>query len=209
MRLKRGRATTVATVSDELAVVRRPYVPGLKPIRTGVVLAQAGDLYEVRWDDNGSEDEIRLGDYERVMPRDSLSYVAALGGLNGEFAADALPVVLRVLSESGGPVNAKVIRAYLIDLGLDKTVWSYPGALFMSAGGYHHHLGTNTWAGNGPHPKAGDARLLEWTIELPGQSDVAACARSIAAAGYDTTDDGESALVADPWGTGFRIRSVE
>ena len=31
-------------------------------------------------------------------------------------------------------------------LGLDKIVWSYPGALFLSAGGYHHHLGTNTWA---------------------------------------------------------------
>jgi catechol 2,3-dioxygenase len=31
-------------------------------------------------------------------------------------------------------------------LGLDRTVWSYPGALFLSAGGYHHHLGVNTWA---------------------------------------------------------------
>ena len=30
-------------------------------------------------------------------------------------------------------------------LGFDKTVWSYPGALFMSAGGYHHHIGLNTW----------------------------------------------------------------
>jgi hypothetical protein len=112
-------------VSDELAVVRRPYIPGLKPIRTGVVLAQEGDLYVVRWDDNGSEDEIRLGDYEKVMPRDSVSYLAALGGLNAAFAADALAVVLRVLSEIGGAANAKMIRAYLVvDLGLEKTVWS-------------------------------------------------------------------------------------
>ena len=110
-------------MSDELTVVRRPYIPGLKPIRTGVVLTQQGDLYDVRWDDNGSEDEIRLGDYERVMPRDSLSYLASLGGLNAEFVADPLAVVLRVLSENDA-VNAKVIRAYLIDLGLDKTVWS-------------------------------------------------------------------------------------
>lgn len=111
-------------MSDELAVVRRPYIPGLKPIRTGVVLTQQGDLYEVRWDDNGSEDEIRLGEYERVMPRDSLSYLASLGGLNAEFVADPLAVVVRVLSENEEPVNAKLIRAYLIDLGLDKTVWS-------------------------------------------------------------------------------------
>jgi len=35
---------------------------------------------------------------------------------------------------------------YHAGLGLDKMVWSYPGALFLSAGGYHHHLGTHTWA---------------------------------------------------------------
>jgi catechol 2,3-dioxygenase len=35
---------------------------------------------------------------------------------------------------------------YHLGMGFDKIVWSYHGALFMSAGGYHHHLGTNTWA---------------------------------------------------------------
>jgi catechol 2,3-dioxygenase len=51
-------------------------------------------------------------------------------------------------------------------LGFDKTVWSYPGARFFSAGGYHHHLGTNTWS---PGPSATDdqARLLEWEISVP------------------------------------------
>ncbi len=50
---------------------------------------------------------------------------------------------------------------YHAGLGLDKTVWSYPGALFLSAGGYHHHLGVNTWAagavpaGSGRGPAAG------------------------------------------------------
>ncbi len=35
----------------------------------------------------------------------------------------------------------------------------YPGALFVSAGGYHHHVGLNTWAGEGaPPPAAGRAR---------------------------------------------------
>ena len=38
---------------------------------------------------------------------------------------------------------------YHAALGLDKVVWSYPGALFLSAGGYHHHVGLNTWAGPG------------------------------------------------------------
>jgi catechol 2,3-dioxygenase len=35
-------------------------------------------------------------------------------------------------------------------LGFDKMVWNYPGALFLAAGGYHHHLGTNTWAAGAP-----------------------------------------------------------
>ena len=34
-------------------------------------------------------------------------------------------------------------------LGFEVTVRGYPGALFVSAGGYHHHLGLNTWAGVG------------------------------------------------------------
>ncbi len=42
-------------------------------------------------------------------------------------------------------------------LGLEITQSDYPGALFMAAGGYHHHVGVNTWAGKGappPPPKA-------------------------------------------------------
>lgn len=106
-----------------------------------------------------------------------------------------------------GDLN-EVERFYHTALGLDVTA-SLPSALFLSAGGYHHHLGTNTWAGNGPHPKQGDARLLEWTIEVPTEGDVTDCARSMAAAGYDSAREGASVAVTDPWGTRLRIRSVE
>ncbi len=37
-------------------------------------------------------------------------------------------------------------------LGFDRTVWEYPGALFFGADGYHHHLGTNIWAGTRAEP---------------------------------------------------------
>ncbi len=54
-------------------------------------------------------------------------------------------------------------------LGLDLIVWSYPGAIFLSAGGYHHHLGANTWAGAGARaPEADEARLMDWELLLPG-----------------------------------------
>jgi catechol 2,3-dioxygenase len=96
-------------------------------------------------------------------------------------------------------------------LGLDKVVWSYPGALFLSAGGYHHHLGTNTWAAGAPLAEEDDARLLEWTVIVPSAIDAADAARSIETAGYtvkQTPGDGtraESWLATDPWGTNVRI----
>ena len=46
-------------------------------------------------------------------------------------------------------------------LGFDKTVWSYPGALFFSAGGYHHHLGSNIWP---PGPSGLVVLLNEHTL---------------------------------------------
>jgi catechol 2,3-dioxygenase len=95
-------------------------------------------------------------------------------------------------------------------LGFDRMTWRYPGALFLGAGGYHHHLGTNTWAGSGARPPAdGDARLLEWTIEVPTADDVAALVRSVASGGHaaDEIAPGE-ALTRDPWGTAIRVRAV-
>jgi len=94
-------------------------------------------------------------------------------------------------------------------LGLDRTVWHYPGALFLSAGGYHHHLGTNTWAGSGAQsPTEDDARLMEWTIELPDDASVVAAAASLAAGGHPVERDGTDLVTRDPWSTQVRIRAA-
>ena len=54
-------------------------------------------------------------------------------------------------------------------LGLDVTVRSYPGALFLSRDGYHHHIGLNTWQGAGsPPPPPGSRGLEDFEIVLPG-----------------------------------------
>ncbi|HYW49812.1 MAG TPA: VOC family protein [Gemmatimonadaceae bacterium] len=92
-------------------------------------------------------------------------------------------------------------------LGFDRMTWRYPGALFMGAGGYHHHLGTNTWAGSGASaPAEGDAQLLEWTIHLPSAAELVAVAASLerAGAGVERIRDG-ALLTSDPWGTAIRI----
>jgi catechol 2,3-dioxygenase len=94
---------------------------------------------------------------------------------------------------------------YHAALGLDKVVWNYPGALFLSAGGYHHHLGTNTWAAGAPPATDEDARLLEWTIVVPTDADAEAAARSVEAAGYRTSHADPGVLAVDPWGTQLHI----
>jgi catechol 2,3-dioxygenase len=86
-------------------------------------------------------------------------------------------------------------------LGFDKTVWSYPGALFLSAGGYHHHLGTNTWAAGAASPTEHDAQLRQWTLVLPDAEEVDAAARSLAAGGGIVVKKPDGALATDPWGT--------
>jgi catechol 2,3-dioxygenase len=89
-------------------------------------------------------------------------------------------------------------------LGLDKVVWGYPGALFLSAGGYHHHLGTNTWS-SGPPATDEDSRLLSWTVVLPSAADVDAAAQSIESAGYRAAGEDAAATAVDPWGTRVTI----
>jgi len=107
-------------------------------------------------------------------------------------------------------------------LGFDKVVWNYPGALFLSAGGYHHHLGLNTWAADAPPPGPLDAQILEWEIILPSARDVDAARESVKAAGFtaeppestkptDTPEPAEAAedaaSIRDPWGTVLRLRT--
>jgi catechol 2,3-dioxygenase len=85
-------------------------------------------------------------------------------------------------------------RAFYADrLGFEVMV-GMPSALFLSAGGYHHHLGVNTWRGEGVGPApAGTVGLREWTIVLDEAS--------LAAAGL-----GDGELLEDPWE--IRVRFV-
>jgi catechol 2,3-dioxygenase len=95
---------------------------------------------------------------------------------------------------------------YHAGLGFDKVVWNYPGALFLSAGGYHHHLGTNTWAAGAPTAGPNDAKLLDWELVVPTADDAAEAARSLANAGVHANADADGAWAAvDPWGTTVRI----
>jgi catechol 2,3-dioxygenase len=90
-------------------------------------------------------------------------------------------------------------------LGFDKTVWTYPGALFLAAGGYHHHLGTNTWS-PGPSSSPPYARLLAWELIVPSEEDVGAVAGSLRQTGYDALPAEGMTNSTDPWGTQLHVR---
>lgn len=89
---------------------------------------------------------------------------------------------------------------YCDGLGMDKKTWSFPGALFVSAGGYHHHAGLNTWAAGSPVASRNDPRLLFWELMVQGGEDRDAALASLAAQGYPVTPEAGEFSVADPWG---------
>jgi catechol 2,3-dioxygenase len=91
-------------------------------------------------------------------------------------------------------------------LGFDVMVRGYPGALFVSAGGYHHHIGLNTWhsAGAGPAP-AGSVGLRSFTIALPDERALAAVLGRVEAAGIASEVQPGGVLVHDPFGSGVLL----
>lgn len=137
-------------------------------------------------------------------PLDVADLVRAGGGESWR-AMPAGTVIGHVHLHVGDLATAEAF--YHAALGLDKIVWSYPGALFLSAGGYHHHLGTNRWAAGAAPAGPGEARLLEWELVVPDTADVARAAASIAGAGYEVTPDRADWTSADPWGTVVRVRA--
>ncbi|GAA2233906.1 VOC family protein [Promicromonospora sukumoe] len=93
-------------------------------------------------------------------------------------------------------------RQFYVDaLGLEATLTGFPGALFASAGGYHHHIAMNTWNSAGAGPRAASLGLGEVAITVPGREDLDALVARLRAANLPFADDGRSVTVADPWGT--------
>ncbi|HYM58234.1 MAG TPA: VOC family protein [Solirubrobacteraceae bacterium] len=83
-----------------------------------------------------------------------------------------------------------------------------PSAAFVAAGGYHHHLGFNTWRGEGvPRAPADTVGLRHWTVELDAPAVAALRARA-AAAGLAFEELDEGMLLRDPWGTAVLVRGL-
>lgn len=89
-------------------------------------------------------------------------------------------------------------------LGFDVTSRNYPGARFLAAGGYHHHLGINTWARGSRPPDDAVAGLIDFSVVTPASAERAAL---IAHLERLTSIDlsGDDPAVRDPDGNVIRI----
>jgi len=163
------------------------------------------------WDPDGLGIEVyadrprdawRANRRELAMGTDRLD-LPSLTGAGGAGTWDGMPAGTTMGHIHLSVGNLSTARNfYHCALGLEAVVWSYPGALFLSAGGYHHHLGTNTWAAGARPAADDDAKLLEWELLLPSQGDVDEAAQNLRRASYTVSSSG---VVSDPWGTNLRL----
>ncbi|GAA1001694.1 VOC family protein [Subtercola frigoramans] len=93
-------------------------------------------------------------------------------------------------------------RSFYVDaLGFEATQTGYRGALFASAGGYHHHIAMNVWNSGGAGPRAASLGLGDVSITVPTADDLEAVAGRLRARSIAFAGDGRSVAVDDPWGT--------
>jgi catechol 2,3-dioxygenase len=129
-----------------------------------------------------------------------------LDGVLGEIeAAEPVPALMPAGTHIGH-VHLQVANLrdaetfYSGALGFEVMVRTYPGALFVSAGGYHHHIGLNTWesAGGSPPPE-GSTGLRSFELVLPTADDANPVADRAREAGAQVETRDGTAILLDPW----------
>ena len=134
---------------------------------------------------------------------------------------DGLIELLETHPESAGKMAAetRVGHIHLQVANLAKTEVFYTGVLgfsltqrmnqsaaFFSAGGYHHHIGANVWAGQGLPPLPEGARGLRYfEILLPNAAEVERVAAQVKTAGTAVEERPEGLLFKDPSGIGIML----
>ncbi len=143
---------------------------------------------------------------------------------DGVLQMATLPLNLEaLLAEADGPAEvdpatsmghihlhvASVARAeafYVGMLGFDLMQRYGPSASFLSAGGYHHHIGVNTWGTQGaPPPPPGAAGLRRFTIVLPDEAARAQVIGRVRAAGIAIEEGEDGPLLRDPAGNALEL----
>jgi catechol 2,3-dioxygenase len=208
----------------------------LLPTRHDLAVALAR-LAQVSWPLDGASDHLvsealYLSDPDgngielyRDRPREQWPYSGGelqmatlpldLRDLLGELSEDDEIPELAPRGTTIGHVHLQVAELQAIEhfyagtLGFDVVVRAYPGALFVSAGGYHHHIGLNTWQSAGASPPApGAVGLRHYEILLPDDDALAQTLTRVEQAGIATDSVADGTLIRDPSGNGVLLRKA-
>lgn len=96
-------------------------------------------------------------------------------------------------------------RFYVTTLGFERTAGWRGQALFVSAGGYHHHMAMNVWNSRGAGPRKDTLGLGEVLIHVPTADEVGALAERLDAAGVGHHHTGQELRLNDPWNNRLRV----
>ena len=94
---------------------------------------------------------------------------------------------------------------YVDKLGFETTLNWGGTALFVSAGGYHHHMAMNVWQSRGAGRRQPTLGLGEVAIELPSIDEVGEVGERLISAGLQLQENDKSIVLDDPWGNKVRI----
>lgn len=97
---------------------------------------------------------------------------------------------------------------YVAKLGFEETTTYGTQALFVAAGGYHHHMAMNTWNSAGAGPRVPALGLGTVDIVLPTAQDVAALSDRMRGHGVDVRHDGAVLRLNDPWNNLIEVRAA-
>ncbi|MGH2404970.1 MAG: VOC family protein [bacterium] len=138
---------------------------------------------------------------------DLLGELSRGAGDQHEFALDPATRIGHIHLRVSDLATAEAFYAGL--LGFDVMVRDYPGALFVSAGGYHHHIGLNTWGSAGaPPPPPDSAGLRDFTIRLPDEDALQPVLQRLRAGGVKAAQTPDGWRVVDPAGNGVLLTAV-
>ena len=94
---------------------------------------------------------------------------------------------------------------YVNQLGFEQTLNYGGSALFVSAGGYHHHMGLNIWNSRGAGRRQLTLGLGQVDMIVPTTDDLAQTSERLKYFGNEVRDDGQTLYVDDPWGNLLRL----
>lgn len=168
-----------------------------------------GNGVELYWDRPRAE-----WDWNDGRVRMTTDYLDANGFLRENLAEDGADQSF-IGAATVGHVHLKVgdiesARQFYVDIvGFAVTAAFGPQALFVSAGGYHHHLAMNTWQSRGAAGRWPALGLGEVTIDLTSLDDMGALRDRLASRRIEIRDDGNVLAFEDPWANEIQVRMAE